>query len=256
MKRGRRSMGKNWVHVALAAQSRYILDLRVGPRTKETAVDLVASVALCGQQSGPHPPLFLVDDHLPYPSALLEVYGRIKFGRRRLGRGRFKHPRLAAPPGLLAGVVRKVRDAKGNLLGVQTRGLFGSKRAVVKRVQELGIGQTIHTAHVERLNGTLRTQQSRLHRRTGGVSRRRRFLGWSLHVWGGLSNCTRPHRSLGGATPAMREGLTDHVWSVREYINQPVHVSDLQREIWAEDRKTATTSALTRRNLCKTVPPP
>lgn len=248
-------MGKNWVHVALAASSRYVLDVRLGPRTKETAVDLVASVALCGSSHEQPPPLFLVDDHLPYPSALLEVYGRVKFRRRRQGRGRLKHPRLAPPRGLLAGVVRKVRDAKGNLLGVKTHGLFGSKRAVVQRVQELGIGETIHTAHIERLNGTLRTQQSRLHRRTGGMSRRRRFLNWSLQLWDNLYNWTRPHGSLCGATPAMQEGLTDHVWSVQEYINVPVHVSDLQRESWAEDRKTVTTSALTARNLHKPVPP-
>lgn len=248
-------MGKNWVHVALASASRYVLDVRVGPRTKETAVDLVASVALCGPGPSLPPPLFLMDDHLPYPSALLEVYGRVKFRRRRGGRGRFKHPRLAPPAGLLAGVVRKVRDAQGNLLGVKTHGLFGSKRAVVSRVQELGIGQTIHTAHIERLNGTLRMQQSRLHRRTGGLSRRRRFLTWSLQLWDNLYNWTRPHRSLCGDTPALREGLTDHVWSVREYINVPVHVSTLERESWAELRKSATTSALTQRNLNKLVPP-
>jgi hypothetical protein len=247
-------MGKNWVHVALASASRYVLDVRVGPRTKETAVDLVASVALCGPGRTAAVPLFLMDDHLPYPSALLEVYGRVKFRRRRRGRGRFKHPRLAPPKALLAGVVRKVRDAQGNLLGVKTHGLFGSRRVVVQRVQELGIGQTIHTAHIERLNGTLRMQQSRLHRRTGGLSRRRRFLNWSLQLWENLYNWTRPHRSLGGETPAMREGLTDHVWSVGDYINVPVHVSDLQREGWAESRKSATTSELTKRNLNKTVP--
>lgn len=247
-------MGKNWVHVALASSSRYVLDVRVGPRTKETAVHLVASVALCGADRSRPPPLFLMDDHLPYPAALLEVYGRVKFGRRRRRRGRLKHPRLAAPAGLQAGVVRKVRDARGKLLGVQTHGLFGSKRAVVTRIQELGIGRTIHTAHIERLNGTLRTQQSRLHRRTGGVSRRRRFLDWSLHLWADLYNWTRPHRSLCGATPAMREGLADHVWNVREYVSMPVHVSDLQREWWAEDRKTAITSALIARNLGKPVP--
>jgi hypothetical protein len=255
VKRRRRSLGKNWVHVALASASRYALDIRLGPRTKETAVDLVATVALCGPASPAAVPLFLMDDHLPYPSALMEVYGRVKFGRRRKGRGRFKHPRLAAPPGLLAGVVCKKRDAKGNLLGVKTHGLFGSKRAVVQRVQELGVGQTIHTAHIERLNGTLRMQQSRLHRRTGGMSRRRRFLNWSLQVWDNLYNWTSPHRSLCGDTPAMREGLTDHVWRVREYINVPVHVSAVERESWAESRKSATTSELTRRNLNKTVPP-
>ena len=274
MKRGkRRAMGRNWVHVALASKTRFVIDLRVGPRTKETAVQLVGSVALCGKSSANRkpssrkPPLFLVDDHLPYPSAILEVYGRIRHGRRRKGRGRRKHPRLAPPEGMLAGVVKKIRDAKGNLLGVKTRGLFGSKKAVIERVRRLGIGETINTSHVERINGTLRGQQARLTRRTsqirrGGrvISHRRRFLDWSLQLWRDLYNWTRPHRSLPVAaqrrpeTPAMAEGLTDHVWSVWEYVNYPVHVSDLMRDIWAEERENVVTSALERKQPCKTVP--
>jgi hypothetical protein len=31
---------------------------------------------------------------------------------------------------------------------------------------------------------------------------------------------------------AMR--LTDHIWTVSEYIRYPDHVDDLKREIWAE----------------------
>jgi hypothetical protein len=150
-------MGRNWVHVALASASRFVIDLRLGPRTKEEAVQLVASVGLCGESATRGPaPLFLIDDHLPYPSAILEVYGTIRHGRRRGGRGRRKHPRLKPPEGMLAGVVTKVRDATGNLLGVKTHALFGSRKAVIARVKELGIGKTINTAHVERINGTLR----------------------------------------------------------------------------------------------------
>lgn len=85
-RRARRPLGKNWVHAALASVSRLLIDLRVGPRTKETAVQLVASVALCGASVSGPPPLLLMDDHLPYPSAILEVFGRVKHRRRRGGR--------------------------------------------------------------------------------------------------------------------------------------------------------------------------
>lgn len=247
-------MGKNWVHAALSSASRFLIDLRVGPRTKETAVQLVASVALCGGSANGTPPLFLMDDHLPYPSAILEVYGRVKHGRRRGGRGRRKHPRLKPPDGLLAGVVKKVRDARGNLLRVTTRRLFGAKKHVVARIQELELGQTINTAHVERLNGTLRCQQARLTRRTRTISRRTRFLQWSLWLWRDQYNWVRLHGAHDGQTPAMAEGLTEHAWSVSEYIRYPVHVSDLMREIWADDRKNAVTSALNQNKHRKTVP--
>lgn len=247
-------MGKNWVHTALASVSRFLIELQVGPRTKEMAVQLVASVALCGVSASGTPPLFLMDDHLPYPSAILDVYGCVKHGRRRGGRGRRKHLRLKPPNGLLAGVVKKVRDARGNLLRVSTRRLFGAKKAIVSRIQELGLGQTINTAHVERLNGTLRCQQARLTRRTRTISRRTRFLQWSLWLWRDLYNWVRLHRSLDTQTPAMAEGLTDHAWSVSEYVRYPVHVSDLMRDVWADNRQNAVTSALNQKKPRETVP--
>ena len=32
----------------------------------------------------------------------------------------------------------------------------------------------------------------------------------------------RPHQSLRGRTPAMALGLTDHVWSIQEFISTPL----------------------------------
>jgi hypothetical protein len=263
-------MGRDWVHAALALPARFVIDLRLGPRTLEVAADLVASVALacglCGgaavmakaarsaARSSPPLPLLLVDGHLPYPSAILRVFGRVLHRRRRRGRGRPKHKRLKPPPGLLVGVVDKVRDAAGRLLRVRTRGLFGGKAAVVARVKELGIGTRINTAHVERLNGTVRGQQARLGRRTRSGSRLGAALQWSLWLWRDLYNWARPHGSLDGRTPAMAMGLAEEVWTVDRYVRHAVHVSDLQREQWAEERKNCLTSALDARNQRKLLP--
>jgi hypothetical protein len=230
------------VHAALAVVSRFVIDLRLGPRTLESAAELLVSVAV-GCVGGPLP-LFLIDNHLPYPAAILQVFGVIEHRRRRHRRGRFKHPRLKPPPGLLAGVVEKVRDATGNLLRVRTRRLFGTVRALRHRIRTLGIGQDINTAHVERLNGTIRGQVARLGRRTRNVSRRRRPLQWALWLWRDLYNWVRPHGALDGRTPAMSLALTDQVWTMQQYVEHPVHVSDLQREIWAEQRKSLLESAL------------
>jgi len=59
-------MGRDWVHAALAADSRFLIDLRLGPRTLETAAAMVAVVAACCLGTLP---LLLVDGHLPYPAA-------------------------------------------------------------------------------------------------------------------------------------------------------------------------------------------
>ncbi len=80
---------------------------------------------------------------------------------------------------------------------------------------------------MERWYGTLRGLVAPLRRRT-------RCLSWSRprhrgRVWllVSLSNFVMPHKSLRQGrtprTPAMAIGLTDHVWSYREYIWLPVH---------------------------------
>lgn len=232
--------------------SRFLIDLRLGPRTLEMAAQLVASVALCCTRHAA--PLLLIDDHRPYPAAILQVFGLIKHRRRPTGRGRKRHPRLKPPPDLRVGVVHKRRDDLGSLLGVRTYGLFGSARGIRQRIADLGLGQKINTSHLERLNGTLRGQQTRLARRTRNGSRLAGMLQCALWLWRDLYHWTRPHTSLPGQTPAMAIGLADHVWTVREYLRHPVHVSAYQREDWAVRRNIALESALDARNRKRTLP--
>jgi hypothetical protein len=215
------------------------------------AAELVTSVAMAGGNSQP---LLLIDNHLPYPAAILQVFGVIRHRRRKRGHGRFKYPDLKPPPGLMAGVVEKVRNASGKLLRVRTRALFGRKRDIVKRIKRLHLGEQINTAHIERLNGTVRGQQARLARRTRNGSRLAPALAWSLWLWRDLYNWIRPHGSLDGHTPAMTLGLAEEVWTVPRYVVHPVHVSDLQREIWAEQRQSWLTSALDNRKRKKLLP--
>jgi len=205
-------------------------------------MQLTASVALYAKNK--ELPLILIDDHLPYPQAILQVFGDIKHRRRKNGRGRFKHPRLKPPADLQTGVVKKLRDDRGHLLKVSSKALFGKKKEIVKRIQELGIGQKINTSHMERLNGTIRGQQARLIRRTRAGSHRQELLQYSIWLWRDLYNWTRVHYSLLDKTPAMALSLTDEVWTVLKYILYPVHVSDLQRRDWAEQRNSVLESAV------------
>jgi hypothetical protein len=80
---------------------------------------------------------------------------------------------------------------------------------------------------MERWYGTLRGLVAPLRRRT-------RCLSWSRarhrgKVWllVSLYNFVMPHKSLRQGrlvrTPPMAIGLTDHVWSYREYVWLPVH---------------------------------
>jgi hypothetical protein len=203
---------------------------------------MTASVALYSK--GKDPPLILVDDHLPYPQAILQIFGQIKHRRRKNGRGRLKYPRLKPPADMQVGVVKKLRDDRGHLLKVSSKALFGKKKQIEKRIQKLGIGCKINTSHMERLNGTIRGQQARLIRRTRSGSHLEEMLQYSIWLWRDLYNWTRVHYSLLDETPAMALSLTDDVWTVLKYILYPVHVSDLVRIDWAEQRNSVLESAV------------
>jgi hypothetical protein len=109
------------MHAALLGTTRFLIDLRIGPRTLELARALVSLVALCWSPEGPL--AILADDHRRYPQAILRIFGITPYRRRRSGRGRKKHPDLKPPSGLLVGIASKLRDASGNLVGVKPRRL-------------------------------------------------------------------------------------------------------------------------------------
>lgn len=238
--------------MALVAATRFVIDLRIGPRTLEMATALVASVGTCCLPL--QPLVILADDHRPYPQAILTIFGITRYRRRRHHRGRWKHPDLKPPDGLLVGIVSKLRDATGNLLSVKRRRLFGRLKDIRQRIKELRLGYDINTAYIERINGTMRTQQTRLARRTRNVSRNETWLEWALSMWRDWYHWVRPHGSLGRRTPAMAMGLTDHLWTVLEYIHYPVHVGEFQRAIWAEDRENLLTNGLNRQKRPVSLP--
>ena len=107
---------------------------------------------------------------------------------------------------------------------------------------------------MERLNGTIRGQQARLTRRTRNGSHLEEMLQYSIWLWWDLYNWTRVHYSLLDETPAIALGLTNEVWSVLKYILYPVHVSDLQRRDWSEQRNSVLESAVDSYKRNKSLP--
>jgi hypothetical protein len=212
-----------WVHTALAMGSWFLLWVDFGPRTQDTAAALIAQVVARARQL----PLFLTDGWKAYPAALLQVVGVVYRPRRRGHVGRKPKPRLVAPKALFYAQVVKVRTKTGQVVEVRRRVVYGGPRRLVKQLGLRQLGQTIQTAFMERWYGTLRGLVAPLRRRT-------RCLSWSRarhrgKVWllVSLYNFVMPHKSLRQGrtprTPAMALGLTEHVWSYREYIWLPVH---------------------------------
>ena len=219
-----------WIHTALAMGSWFLLWVDVGPRTQEQAAALVAQVVARGRAL----PIFLTDGWKAYSAALLQVLG-VVYRRRRRGKvGRKPKPRLVAPKQLFYAQVVKVRNPAGQVVEVSRRVVFGGPRRFVQQLRLRQLGTTIQTAFMERWYGTLRGLVAPLRRRT-------RCLSWSqarhrgrLWLMVSLYNFVMPHKSLQQGhtprTPAMAIGLTDHVWSYREYIWLPVHTDPVLRQ--------------------------
>ena len=219
-----------WIHTALAMGSWFLLWVDVGPRTQEQAAALVAQVVARVREV----PSFLTDGWKAYSAALLQVLG-VVYRRRRRGKvGRKPKPRLVAPKNLFYAQVVKVRNQAGQVVEVRRRVVFGGPRRFVQQLRLRELGTTIQTAFMERWYGTLRGVVAPLRRRT-------RCLSWSyarhrgrLWLMVSLYNFVLPHKSLRQGhtprTPAMAIGLTDHVWSYREYIWLPVHPDPVLRQ--------------------------
>jgi hypothetical protein len=219
-----------WIHTALAMGSWFLLWVDVGPRTQEQAALMLAQVVARVREL----PLFLTDGWKAYSAALLQVVG-IVYRRRRRGKvGRKPKPRLVAPKHLFYAQVVKVRNQRGQVAEVNRRVVFGGPRRFMQQWRLRQLGTTIQPAFMERWYGTLRGLVAPLRRRT-------RCLSWSwgrhrgrLWLMVSLYNFVMPHKSLRQGrtrrTPAMAIGLTDHLWSYREYIWLPVHAGPVLRQ--------------------------
>jgi hypothetical protein len=252
----RRRRRAEWLQTALAMGSWFLLWVDFGPRTQETAATLIAQVVARVRTL----PLFLTDGWKASPAALLPVVGVVYRRRRRGNVGRKPKPRLVAPQDLFYAQVVKVRDKTGQVVEVSRRVVFGGPRRFSQQVRLRQLGKTIQTAFMERWDGTLRGLVAPLRRRT-------RCLSWlatrhrgRLWVLVSLYNFVLPHKSLRQGrtrrTPAMAIGLSDHVWSYREYRGLPVHTDPVLTQQRDERMAQLLTPALQEPPLGRTPAPP
>ena len=172
--------------------------------------------------SGPgHLPAVFSDAFSSYESALLSV-----FGRRYALKGRSRRTILRWRQGLAYGQVRK-RYQGGRVTAVEVRAVHGKAR-LAQVLSLLGYKQ-INTSVVERHNGTSRLRNQRKVRKTLAFSKAFRYHRWMSWLSVGLYNFCWPHGSLQirestlvmPRSPAMAAGLTDHLWSIREWLLKP-----------------------------------
>ena len=203
--------GEAWWHKAMARESRLMVEQFVSPRTAEAAELLVNQsfdrlAARCL-------PRVSSDGYDAYTQPLSEQVKALtlyplQWALMKGKRGRPPQPKVIPDPSLVYGQVVKERVG----------------RKIVKVEKRLVLGPTttdpkaISTSLLERQNGTARSRNRYLVRKTYAFAKKVQYLDDQCAVDKTFYNFCRKHRGLKGETPAMRQGITNHVWSVAEVL--------------------------------------
>ena len=224
--------GDHWDHVAFDAENRLVVSVVPGKRTSENVRQLVQDFK--ERTEGRIMNLITSDEYPVYKTEILEAYGETVTPPPSGKPGRPALPYKVPPPDLKYAMVHKVRK-NGRVIQVTPRVIFGTLVAVLAALAMSLVSKAINIAFVERQNGTDRNRNGRKVRKTYGFSK-----DWKVHeavtyfTMYSYNFCwpVRTLRVKGPdevwipRTPAMVAGLTDHVWSLREWLTHP----SVQRE--------------------------
>jgi len=227
--------GRQWVWVSFAPEFRLMIAAVVGPRTLDTAKEVVAATK--ARVAGI--PAFFSDGFTCYLAALIAAFHVVMTFAPTGKRGRPRKPVCVPHPDLIYGQLVK-QKTHGKLLTLSTRVVLGAERLT-------HLGLAISTALVERVNLTLRQALAPLGRKTSSFCKDRERLRQRVVFFQAFYNVARPHMTLRqqlplhertrhGAihplwqkrTPAMAAGVTDHVWTFRELLTAKFESLDSQ----------------------------
>jgi IS1 family transposase len=219
--------GDTWDHVAIDAESRLVVSVVPGARTAASVVAVVEDFKR--RTEGRLMDLITTDGYPAYEEAILRAYGETITPPRTGKRGRPRAAYQVAPEGLIYAVVEKTR-AKGRVVSIATRVVFGTMAAVIAALGMSKASRAINTSFVERQNGTDRHRNARKARKTYRFSKDWRYHESVTYLTMYVYNFCWPVRTLRvmdepgvwrKRSPAMAAGLTDHVWSIPEWLAFP-----------------------------------
>jgi IS1 family transposase len=219
--------GDYWDHVAFDPESRLVLAVVPGARDAE-AVEAVVD-ELKRRTDRDVLKLVTSDEYPAYETALLNAFGE-EVTTTATGRASRKMvPEKVPPPGLSYATVEKRRE-RGRVVEIVTRVAFGTMAAVQAVLSQSGASRRINTSFLERENATDRHHNARKVRKTYTFSKDWRVHEAMTYFTLYSYNFCWPVRTLRERddegrwrqrTPAMAAGLSDHVWTMREWITTP-----------------------------------
>jgi hypothetical protein len=223
--------GDVYTLTAIKTETRLFVCHHEGDRSTGAAITLFRDVERRRAIHSPIP-VFTSDNWDPFEEGLVNVYGYLETPPYS-GIGRKPLPMLIPYPNLKYAQVCKQKE-KGRVVEVLQRIVFGDPDEVM---EDLGVdfGGKINTAYIERLNLTIRNSLARFVRRGMNCSKDFLMHSHAIDFFQAWYNFVKPHLSLRlevnlgrkrwmQRTPAMAEGLTDHIWSLRELLTFRVPV--------------------------------
>ena len=218
--------GDNWDHVAIDAEHKLVLEVVNGKRTEENTDLLVQNTAK--RLGNKAPRLITSDEWRAYVKAILEAFGERCVPPPTGLRGRPRSPFFVPTPELVYATVHKTRE-NGRVTDISYRTVFGTEEQVAEALRSSKCSRCINTSFIERHNGTDRNRCSRKVRKSYCFSK-----DWDIHhaatclsmysynfCWA-VRTLRRPDGRAGPCSPAMSAGLTDHLWTMREWLGYPV----------------------------------
>jgi hypothetical protein len=204
--------GEAWWHKSMARESRLLVEQFVAARTTEAA-ELLVNRSFDRLAAGCLPRVSS-DGYDSYTQPLSEQVRALTvyplwWALTRKGKpGRPPKPTVIPDPALLYGQVEKTREGR-RVTKVEKKLVMGPPATELSFVS---------TSLLERQNGTARSRNRYLVRKTYGFAKRVEYMDDQCEVDKTFYNFCRKHRGLKEQTPAMRQGITDHVWTVAEVL--------------------------------------
>jgi hypothetical protein len=220
--------GDQWDLTGIDVESRLLVSVVIGKRSKENVKKVVADFA--DRTNNIPPALITTDDCSTYAEALLEQYGETVVPEKTGAPGRPRDPFKQWPEKAVYATVNKTYS-KGAVKAVSRKLVHGTEEDLVRALESSSCSNKINTAFVERQNGTDRSYNARKARKTYEYSKdlfvHMAVTWWVVlcynfhHVHAGLrqrcADGTYLHR-----TPAMSIGLESQPLTVRELFSTQV----------------------------------
>jgi IS1 family transposase len=185
--------GDAYTHLGMDAHTKLIVGYLVGKRTPENTDIFVNDVA--ERISTESETQVNTDGWTPYPAAVRHAFA-----------GRVDHAVIIKEFGKST-VDSDLRYSPPRFIRANRKTAWGSPRV-----------DLASTSHAERLNLSVRTSLRRFTRLSIGFSRKLENLEAAVDLFVMWQNFVRPHRSLGGLTPAQQAGIANERWDIDRLI--------------------------------------